>query len=133
MLKVLTASVLGCILLSSCATKVQRVEVVSAPVEKPTLTLPEADELRSLPVQWLVITPENFEEQVKKLDGRPVVFFALTDEGYANLGLNISAIRAFIQQQQAIIFAYENYYLNASEASEEIAETERKSWVPWKR
>jgi len=132
-LKVLTASVLGCILLSSCATKVQRVEVVSEPVEKPTLTLPEADELRSLPVQWLVITPENFEEQVKKLDGRPVVFFALTDEGYANLGLNISAIRAFIQQQQAIIFAYENYYLNASEANEEIAETERKSWVPWKR
>ena len=133
MLKVLTASVLGCILLSSCATKVQRVEVVSAPVEKPTLTLPEADELRSLPVQWLVITPENFEEQVKKLDGRPVVFFALTDEGYANLGLNISAIRAFIQQQQAIIFAYENYYLNASEANEEIAETKRKSWIPWKR
>jgi len=132
-LKVLTASVLGCILLSSCATKVQRVEVVSAPVEKPTLTLPEADELRSLPVQWLVITPENFEEQVKKLDGRPVVFFALTDEGYANLGLNISAIRAFIQQQQAIIFAYENYYLNASEANEEIAETKRKSWIPWKR
>jgi len=88
----------------------QRVEVISAPVEKPTLTLPKADELRSLPVTWLLITPENFEEQVKKLEGRPVVFFALTDEGYSNLGLNISSIRAYIQQQQAIILAYENYY-----------------------
>jgi len=109
--KVLIASVLGCTLLSSCATMPQRVEVISAPVEKPTLTLPKADELRSLPVTWLLITPENFEEQVKKLEGRPVVFFALTDEGYSNLGLNISSIRAYIQQQQAIILAYENYYI----------------------
>ena len=140
--KVLTASVLGCILLSSCATKVQRIDIVGTPVEKPTITLPQADELRNLPVEWVVITPDNFEEQVAKLDGRPVVFFALTDQGYANLVLNISSIRAYIQQQQTIILAYQNYYESASEAldkaNEEIAETaaegnEEKSWLPWKR
>ncbi|MEK9894855.1 MAG: hypothetical protein VW518_00330 [Burkholderiaceae bacterium] len=145
MLKALTASALGCILLSSCATKVQRIEVIGTPVEKPKLTLPQADELRNLPVEWIVITPENFENQVAKLEGRPVVFFALTDEGYANLGLNISSIRAYIQQQQAIILAYQNYYTSANEtiekANKEIAETaaegnaepEEKSWLPWKR
>lgn len=137
--KVLIASVLGCTLLSSCATPVQRIDIVSTPVEKPTLTLPKADELRSLPVEWVVLTPENFNEQVEKLNGRPVVFFALTDEGYSNLGLNISSIRAYIQQQQTIILAYQNYYDSANkaldEANEEIAEAaeeEKKSWLPWK-
>ena len=69
-------------------------------------------------VEWILITPENFEEKVAELskDGRPVVFFALTDKGYENLSLNFSDIRAFIQQQRAIIAAYENYYKNANEA-----------------
>jgi ribosomal protein S20 len=30
--------------------------------------------------------------------------------------MNFSAIRSYIQQQQAIIAAYENYYKNANEA-----------------
>ena len=69
-------------------------------------------------VKWIIITPENFEEVVEeaKKSGRPIAFFALTDEGYANLGLNFSSIRAYIQQQQAIIIAYENYYKQSNEA-----------------
>lgn len=69
-------------------------------------------------VDWVLITPENFDEKVEEIKktGRPVVFFALTDKGYENLGLNFSDIRAFIQQQKAIIVAYENYYKNANEA-----------------
>ena len=69
-------------------------------------------------VEWILITPENFEAKVAELskNGRPVVFFALTDAGYENLSMNFSSIRAFIQQQKAIIVAYENYYKNANEA-----------------
>jgi DNA-binding PadR family transcriptional regulator len=69
-------------------------------------------------VEWILITPENFEEKVAEIQksGRPVVFFALTDEGYENISMNFSSIRAFIQQQRAIIVAYENYYKNANEA-----------------
>jgi len=40
----------------------------------------------------------------------------LTGEGYENLGLNFSDIRALVQQQQAIIVAYENYYKAAEDA-----------------
>ena len=136
--KVLIASVLGCTLLSSCATKIQRVEVASSPIEKPTITLPKADELHNLPVEWKILTPENFESQVEiiRRSGRPIAFFALTDEGYGNLGLNISSIRAYIQQQQAIITAYENYYQKANEAldlaEEELQEKEEKSWLFWR-
>lgn len=94
------------------------IEIRSTPVEKPTLTLPKADELNLRDVEWVILTPENFEEQVAKINesGRPVAFFALTDKGYENLGLNLSDLRAYIQQQQAIMAAYKSYYEQAEEA-----------------
>lgn len=42
--------------------------------------------------------------------------FVLTGDGYANLGLNFSDIRAMVQQQQQIILAYERYYKDAEAA-----------------
>lgn len=96
----------------------QKIEVSAKPVDKPELVLPNADGIRMKNVEWVLITPENFEEKVAEIEatGRPVVFFALTDEGYENISMNFSSIRAYIQQQQAIIAAYENYYKSANEA-----------------
>ena len=96
----------------------QKIEVSAKPVDKPELVLPDADGIRMKDVEWVLITPENFEEKVAEIEatGRPVVFFALTDEGYENISMNFSSIRAYIQQQQAIIAAYENYYKSANEA-----------------
>lgn len=106
------------LLISGCSATPQRIEVSAKPVEKPELVLPNADVLRMKEVEWILLTPENFEEKVAELskNGRPIVFFALTDAGYENLSMNFSSIRAYIQQQKAIIVAYENYYKNASEA-----------------
>jgi hypothetical protein len=58
------------------------------------------------------------EEKLEQLraTGQPLALFALTGEGYENLGLNFSDIRAMVQQQQAIIVAYENYYKEAEQA-----------------
>ena len=105
-------------ILSGCSSMPQRIEVSAKPVDKPELVLPNADGIRMKNVEWVLITPENFEEKVAEIEatGRPVVFFALTDEGYENISMNFSSIRAYIQQQQAIIAAYENYYKNANEA-----------------
>jgi len=106
-------------ILSGCSsTAPQRIEVSASPVDKPELVLPNADALNMKDVEWILITPENFEERVAEIEatGRPVVFFALTDQGYENISMNFSSIRAFIQQQKAIIAAYENYYKNANEA-----------------
>lgn len=109
---------LAILLISGCSSTPQRIEVSAKPVDKPELVLPNADRLRMRDVEWILITPENFEEKVEEIKqtGRPVVFFALTDQGYENISLNFSDIRAYIQQQNAIIAAYENYYKNAEEA-----------------
>ena len=109
---------LALVILSGCSSTPQRIEVSAKPVDKPELVLPQADALRMKDVEWVLITPENFEEKVAEIQksGRPVVFFALTDEGYENLSINFSSIRAYIQQQQSVVAAYENYYKNANKA-----------------
>ena len=116
----LTASVLGCgvllLLISGCTSMPQRLEVSATPIEKPQLVLPKADQVNMREVKWIVVTPDNWEAAIVELKktGRPIVIFGLTDQGYENLGLNFSDIRALVQQQQTIIAAYEGYY-NASE------------------
>ena len=113
---------LGCILilsiLSACGTRERPIEISTTPVEKPTLTLPQPDQIITRPVEWIIINRGNYEEVFAKLEkeGGNVVLFGLTDKGYENLSLNINDIRTFIQQQRAIIVAYENYYRESNQA-----------------
>lgn len=105
-------------LVSACSKPVQEIQISAKPVNKPELVLPYADPIQARDVQWIVITPDNYEKVFNDLtkSGQPVVFFALTDNGYENISLNLSDIRAFIQQQQAIIAAYEGYYKESNAA-----------------
>tara|TARA_B100001113_G_scaffold352877_1_gene355435 strand:- start:4727 stop:4996 length:270 start_codon:yes stop_codon:yes gene_type:complete len=82
------------------------------------LILPPVDELNMRPVEWIVINENNVEEVIAKLksEGKAFAIYGLTGKGYGNLGLNFSDIRALVQQQQAIIAAYEGYYKEAEEA-----------------
>jgi nitrogen regulatory protein PII len=75
-------------------------------------------------VTWIVINEDNLEEVRKKLEssGKPFAFYALTGDGYGNLGQNFSDIRALVQQQQAIIAAYENYYTDAEDTMKDAVE-----------
>lgn len=116
------------VLISGCSfltPQPREVQVSTVPVEKPALELPQADELRLRDIEWTLITPDNAEEVFAEAEesGRPVVFFGLTDKGYENLGLNISDIRALVQQQQTIIAAYENYYKESQEALDGAVKT----------
>jgi hypothetical protein len=122
MQRVLIKSVLGfglVLTLAGClGNSPQKIEVSAKPIEKPDLVLPPVDELRMREVKWYVINEDNVDQVMAELDsqGIPVGLYALTGKGYANLGQNFSDIRAMIQQQQAIIVAYENYYKQAEEA-----------------
>ena len=121
MTSLLTKSVLGftiLISLAACSTKPQQIDISTSPVEKPTLELPPVDELNMRNVEWIVLNEDNVDEVIKKLnsEGKAFALYALTGEGYGNLGLNFSDIRALVQQQQAIIAAYEGYYTAAEEA-----------------
>ena len=115
-------NVLGCLivisLISGCGGMPEKIEVSAKPVDKPRLVLPKADELNLRPVEWVILTEDNAVVQFEKLSasGRTIVFFAITDRGYENLGLNISDLRGYIQQQQSIIGAYRIYYQASDEA-----------------
>jgi hypothetical protein len=122
---------LGCglvlLTLSGCSffgPPVKQIEISAKPIPKPELTLPRADVVNMKEVKWVIITPNNIDEVVEeaKKKGRPIAFFALTDEGYENLAVNFSSIRALVQQQQAIIVAYENYYKKSNEAIDKANE-----------
>ena len=122
---IVSLSVSGCALLTP---KPREIEISTVPVEKPKLELPKADQLRMRNVEWVVITKDNYKEVFENLNktGRPIAVFGLTDKGYADLGLNLSDIRAFIQQQQAIIAAYERYYKEADTKLNEAVKVEKK-------
>mgnify|MGYP000939608993 CR=1 FL=1 len=104
--------------LAACSTQPQQIEVSTKPVEKPTLTLPPVDELNMKKVEWIVLNEDNVDAVMEKLrsEGKAFALYALTGEGYGNLSLNFSDIRALVQQQQAIIAAYEGYYEAAEDA-----------------
>lgn len=120
--KVLTKSVLGfglVLALTACSNPLPRqINVSAKPIDKPTLTLPPVDEINLRPVEWVIINEANLNEKIAELKagGRPLAMFVLTGEGYENLGMNFSDIRALVQQQQAIIVAYQNYYQAAETA-----------------
>ena len=80
--------------------------------------MPPVDELNMRKVEWIVINESNVDAVINKLEteGQAFALYALTGDGYGNLGLNFSDIRALVQQQQAIIAAYEGYYEQAEEA-----------------
>jgi len=69
-------------------------------------------------LEWIVINENNIDQVMERMkaEGKAFAFYALTGDGYAALGLNFSDIRALVQQQQAIIAAYEGYYQQAEEA-----------------
>ena len=77
------------------------------------------DTLTMRPVEWTIVTTDNIDEVFAQLEanGQNLALFALTDEGYENLGLNFSDIRQLVQQQQAIIIAYDNYVNNDGEST----------------
>ena len=104
--------------MAACSQLPQQIEVSAKPLNKPQLTLPPVDEIRLRNVEWIVINTENMEEKIAELtaNGQPLALFVLTGDGYENLGLNFSDIRALVQQQQKIIVAYENYYQQAEQA-----------------
>jgi len=115
-------------MLAACSTTPQQIQVTSKPIDKPELVLPNVDQVNMRRIEWVIINEENIEEKIAELTagGAPLAIFALTAQGYENLGLNFSDIRALVQQQQQIILAYDNYYKASTKALED-AELQRKA------
>ena len=98
--------------LTACSSTVQPVVVDQKPIEKPVIVLPPVDEFNSRTVEWVVVTPDNIEKVFKDLEdsGQHIVLIALTSDGYEKLSLNMADLLKLVQQQRAIIAAYQRYY-----------------------
>lgn len=121
-MKLLAIALIGSVFLAGCSSAPPRqIEISAKPIDKPQLILPPVNELRLKETSWIIITEENAEEVFAELlkDKKDPVLIGLTDEGYETLALNLSDIMALLQQQKAIIAAYQNYYENAEQALED--------------
>lgn len=100
------------LLVTACSSRPDQIVVDTKPIERSPLVLPQADQFSSRDVKWIVVTPDNVQEVFDKLeaDGRPIVIFALTEDGWENLTLNMADLLKLVQQQKAINIAYEEYY-----------------------
>lgn len=100
---------------------VKEVELVPLRIYQP----PVPAEIDLLDVNFFIITEENLEEQVAKiekmLDGQFVVF-ALTPDGYEKMAENLQEIRRFIRQQTELIIYYR-------EATTESEGTTAEDWL----
>ncbi len=110
---------IGSLLLSSCASfslfnkdKVKEVKVETVEVERQKLNLKTPLPIELLDPSWIIIHPSNAEDvwEVLKDDKKDIVLFALTDEGYQALSVNLTKLRNIIEQQRIILFKYKKYY-----------------------
>ena len=110
-MKNLLIATMAVITLSSCSSIPSVIDINTKPVKKPSLIVPEVDKFTTRPIEWIVLTPENQEQVFQDLQNKEidVVLYAITDDGYKNLSLNMADIIKLVKQQQAIIAAYEKY------------------------
>lgn len=118
-MKATILSVLLIILLSGCASRVDKVEVQSQEIERTKLNLPPAEHLDLKEYEWFVVTPDNAEELFEYLNrrGYDPVIFGLTDQGYKNLSIDFAKIRDHINTQRNILLQYKDYYEDSSSSS----------------
>jgi len=108
---IIAASMLqGCALLGWKAT--EGIEIKKKAVDRTPLNLADPQPLKPTAPQWRVITPENQAQVFAELKSKNIdqVLFALTDDGYEELSVDIAQIRALIAQQRDIIMKYREYY-----------------------
>jgi uncharacterized protein YjcR len=109
-------------------------EIKVSPVKQVNLTLPKVDPLILEQLEWWIVNKDNAEDIFKELEkkGYDEVIFGVTDKGYEILSVNNAKILSLVQQQRAIIYAYEQYHnkqkqeINKHNNEQKQAETERK-------
>lgn len=117
MKKIILASC--CLFLTAC-TETTKVFDKPVLVERAELIVPPAQPIMQSDMNWTVITPENYAAKVEELSTKGnVVLFALTPQNYQNLSMNVAELRKYIQQQNAVIAAYKDYYKNEQKPTPE--------------
>lgn len=85
------------------------IEVRTLEIARPEPIVPPIDQLQLRTVEWVVVTQENVAEVFASLEGSEVLY-ALTTRGYEDVSLNLSDIRATIEQQQVVLRIYRDSF-----------------------
>ena len=111
-LSLLSINLSGCASFGLFGDRVKPITVSTVPLEKTPLALPDPAPLRTKPIQWVIITPDNADAVWKRMaeDDQDVVVFALTADGYQQLAVTIAELRNLIATQRVIIQKYSEYY-----------------------
>ena len=115
-MKSIIAIIIAASLLQGCALlgwkAIESIEINKKAVDRTPLNLQDPQPLKPTVPQWRVITPENQAQIFADLKSKNIdqVLFALTDDGYEELAVDIAQIRALIAQQRDIIVKYREYY-----------------------
>lgn len=106
-------------LISGCSginnkPELQPVRVVEINNKKPKLNLPPVTPIKTLPLNWKIITEDNVSEIFSQLseDEKSMVFYGLDQTNYENMSINMANILRLLQEQKSHIEAYRNYYEN---------------------
>lgn len=105
MLKNLTLSALGFLVITSCTAQNRNTNTITTITTSP-LELPKPTPLKLRDLNWIVVNEENVDSIIKQ----EKTIIALTVDGYERLNLNLNDLRSFIQEQTVLIIAYEEYY-----------------------
>ena len=105
---IITISLTGCFGFN----RTKPIEVIAVEQERQRLELELPRPLSFQPAQWFLVTPDNVERVWQQLenDGKHLVLFAITSEGYEQLSMTMADIRNYIATQRTIIIKYQEYY-----------------------
>ena len=102
------------VICSGCTTAfrppdVRPVEVVTIEKPAPMYHPPLPPRIKSMPVEWKILTPDTMEEYLNDLKAgeAPVnAWYSLTTKGYENISNNMAQIHRYIKQVLSIVEYY---------------------------
>ena len=96
-------------MVSNCSLlPTKEIEVVAKPMERKIVQpiMPREIDLRQ--VQWLTITPENYEEQFAIIEAQEgeLVFLAMTIPDYETMAYNMQELKRYITELKDVVVYY---------------------------
>ena len=96
-------------MVSNCSLlPTKEIEVVAKPMERKIVQpiMPREIDLRE--VQWLTITPENYEEQFAIIEAQEgeLVFLAMTIPDYETMAYNMQELKRYITELKDVVVYY---------------------------
>lgn len=106
------------LMVTSGCSSIDEIEIFSKPVERIPLNLDPPPPIKLERVEWIVITEENYKEVFDKLkeQGKDIVLFGLTDDGYETLAINFAQVRKYIILNNNVLQKYKDYYEGSEDA-----------------